>query len=403
MKVGQEGVHHPERIARGDVEARRAVERTHAAVGGRALQRPRRRRTDRDDPAAVGSRPVHGVGHARGDDHPLRRQDVVLELLCLDRAKRARADVERELVDLDAATPERVQDAGSEMKPGGRRGDRPRRPRVDGLVALAVLRGRRREPSDVGRERWQAVCLHQLVERTVQPLDDARTVGVDADDAQSRRRRLTDHELHADAATAPRPHQRPPAAAVDRLDEQQLDRAPAGVPRHDPRRDHARVVDDEAVPWPQQVWKLGEPMVLEASATAIDHEEPRRVARRDGRLRDQLRRQVVVELGQVHDAASVPRALTPRPSPGRRSRASRAGPRHTRRHNLIEHRGERRRSPRFPPPTCRTCRVFDRGAAKSALGTGYTLVSASRTSRRRASEPRTFAWSVVRWRTMTSV
>ena len=87
---------------------------------------------------------------------------------------------------------------------------------------------------------------------------------------------------------------------VDRLDEQQLDRAPAGIPRQDPRRDHARVVDDEAVARAQQIRELGKHVVFQASAGAVDHEEPRCVPRWGGRLRDQLGRQIVVELRQVH-------------------------------------------------------------------------------------------------------
>ena len=110
-----------------------------------------------------------------------------------------------------------------------------------------------------------------------------------------------DRELDPSPAPAPRARQRAPAARVDRFEEQQLHLASGGVPRQDPRRDHARIVDDEAVTRAEQVGKLGEAMILEAAARAVDDEQSRCIARRSRRLRDQLGRQLVVEIRKLHE------------------------------------------------------------------------------------------------------
>ena len=208
--------------------------------------------------------------------------------------------MERELQNLHAVAAEGVQEARREVQARRRRGDRSRRMRVDGLVALAVLRGRRGESADVRRQRRLAVPIEQVLDRAAERLDDAETVRLDAHDAQARLRRGADDELDAGAAPAAGPHERAPASPFEGRREQELDRSPAGVPRQDARRDDARVVDDEAVTRPQEIRKLGEHVVFERRARAVDHEEPRRAAHWARRLGDQLRREIVVELREVH-------------------------------------------------------------------------------------------------------
>src|SRR5881628_2116808 len=104
---------------------------------------------------------------------------------------------------------------------GRRRGDRPGRPRVDGLVALEIVGGGRRESPDVRRQRESAVLAQQCVDRAVQPLDDALAVRLDADDTKPSAR-VAGQKLDTRAATTSRTSQRPPAVAVDRLDEEEL-------------------------------------------------------------------------------------------------------------------------------------------------------------------------------------
>ena len=117
---------------------------------------------------------------------------------------------------------------GAAIDPGGRG--------VDRLVALEILRGRRGEPRDIGRQWRPAVDAQQFVDGAVERLDDTRSIGLDAEDTEPGAPR---HQLHALAAPTPRPRERPPAVPVDRFDEEELDLASGDVTRQHPRRDHA--------------------------------------------------------------------------------------------------------------------------------------------------------------------
>src|SRR5207245_8626990 len=87
----------------------------------------------------------------------------------------------------------------------------------------------------------------------VEALDEPRAVRGDVDDAEPRATLPRDQELRAHAAAPPRAHERPPAALILAREEEQLDGAPAAVPREDARRDHSRVVDDHAVARTQEL------------------------------------------------------------------------------------------------------------------------------------------------------
>ena len=84
---------------------------------------------------------------------------------------------------LDAARAELRQQGIAEVKPGGRRGDGARRPRVHGLIPLDVFRSRLRMTRDVRRERRDTKRSNQLVDRAVEALDDADPVRLDGRDA----------------------------------------------------------------------------------------------------------------------------------------------------------------------------------------------------------------------------
>ena len=101
----------------------------------------------------------------------------------------------------------------------------------------------------------------------------------------------------------------------------------------DPRRDDPRVVDDGELPR-ELLRQLREPAVPNVAGRAVVDEQPRGVAAFGRMLRDQLRGQVVVELGGVHPTASVascpwtrrhsnePRRGSPKPRPGGSRRPS---------------------------------------------------------------------------------
>src|SRR5437773_2301449 len=178
VEVRQERVHDTEAKARRDVDARVALERPHATVRlGRALERARRRGPHGEDPPSLDARPVHRVGDRRRNRHALRRQPVALDRRRPHGAEGPGTDVQRELVDLEPARAHAVQHGAREVQACRRRRHRSRRPRVHGLVTLAIVRCRRREPFDVGRQRRDAVLTHQILDRPVQALDEPRTVG----------------------------------------------------------------------------------------------------------------------------------------------------------------------------------------------------------------------------------
>src|SRR2546425_1143 len=154
VEVRQERVHDAEAVARRDIDAGVTLERPHAPVRlGRALERARRRGPYREDAPLLDARPVHRVGDRPRNRHALGQEPVVLDRRRLDGTKGPRTDVQRELVELDAPRAQAIEQGVREVQAGGRRRHRPRWPRVHRLIALPIVRGRRREPFDVGRQR----------------------------------------------------------------------------------------------------------------------------------------------------------------------------------------------------------------------------------------------------------
>jgi hypothetical protein len=91
------------------------------------------------------------------------------------------------------------------------------------------------------------------------------------------------------------------------LEQQHLHGAAARPPQREARRHDARVVDDDER-LAQLLLEVGEPPVPQLPARAIDDEQPGPVAPVGGMLRDQLLRQLVVQIGDVH-ARSLNRLL----------------------------------------------------------------------------------------------
>src|SRR5437870_11218797 len=67
----------------------------------RALERTSGRRADGDDTAALSTRGIDGARGRFGNHDALGRHGVVFDALALDRTERARADVQRDRVNLD--------------------------------------------------------------------------------------------------------------------------------------------------------------------------------------------------------------------------------------------------------------------------------------------------------------
>ena len=181
---------------------------------------------------------------------------------------------------LDVEPPEQLR---REVQSRRRRRGRAGRVGVDRLVARGVGEGL----GDVRRQRGLPVRL------AVEPHAPATLAQV----LQQLERAVT----VAGPEAARRPGERVPDAVPLVLEEQHLALRPL---EPDPRRNDAGVVHDHELAG-QLVRELGERSVPHQPRGTLVDEEPRGVAARRRVLRDQLRRQLVVELVRVHPTASV--------------------------------------------------------------------------------------------------
>src|SRR3546814_9196441 len=124
-----------EAVARQNEEARLAGEGGEAAIlGGDALEEPQRGGADGDDAASRGAGGIHGRRGLGAYLARLAMHGVSLDLFGLHGQEGAGADVQRHVHPVDAALGKTLQQAVGEVKPGGRRGNRPGTAREDGLV-----------------------------------------------------------------------------------------------------------------------------------------------------------------------------------------------------------------------------------------------------------------------------
>ena len=65
-------------------------------------------------------------------------------------------------------------------------------------------------------------------------------------------------------------------------------------------RDHARVVEDQEIAGVQVLHEVAKPAMLDLTRAAMQNQQPRLVALRRWRLRDQLRRQLKIEIRSSH-------------------------------------------------------------------------------------------------------
>jgi hypothetical protein len=86
------------------------------------------------------------------------------------------------------------------------------------------------------------------------------------------------------------------------MDQQTFHRAAAGhAPAHEPRREDARVVDDENGPF-EQDRQVGDGSMREAAARSVEMEQTRRSPFTPRFLRDQVGRQLEIEITNEHSS-----------------------------------------------------------------------------------------------------
>ena len=220
---------------------------------------------------------------------------VLGQLVHAHRLERAGADVQRDVAAVDAARLQGVQQRLVEVQAGGRRGHRAGLAREHRLVARVVVR-----PSfamDVGRQRQATGVLQPGLERLVDVEGQAIELALASEhfgvaagiqrDAAAGLRRLA------------RAHLRPRLVPGQQAFDEDLDAPAAGLRAVQAGRDHARVVEDQQVAGLQQVRQVADAGIAQGRGRGRHHQQAARGALGQGRLRDQLGRQVVMEVGAL--------------------------------------------------------------------------------------------------------
>ena len=225
---------------------------------------------------------------------------VLLDLVLLDRSERAEPDVQRHIADADALGSDPLQKLRREVQT--RRGSRRRAVDlgVDSLVALLVLQ----LLLDVGRQRHLAEPLEHLKENSL-VVEAYQAVAV-RQDLGDLRRQLAVAEAHPRtlAQVLARTHKALPHLIALVLQKQHLAGSAAGqTASQQSRRQNAGVIQDQAVPRPQKIRQLIKVVVRPLPRRLIETQQARLVALFQRRLRNQLRREVVVKIACFHLAS----------------------------------------------------------------------------------------------------
>jgi hypothetical protein len=221
---------------------------------------------------------------------------VVVQVFLAKRLEGVQSDAQGDVCDLHTLSAQPVEHLRGEMQSGSGRGSGARFPRVHGLVSLGVAQGL----MDVGRQGSHAQVGQDGVETTRRleldlPPPFPKVAYYDGGDTAAER------QEGALVKTAAGPHQAFPNIALAVTFEQK-NLAPARWLGSveidwDPRGDHARVVDHQQVATPQESWKVIE-MHVPNLAVGRQMQKAGVAAARRGPLRDQARREPVVEVAK---------------------------------------------------------------------------------------------------------
>ena len=293
MEVRDKRVDDAEAIAGHDEERGVAGARGHVPDSvGRALDRAQRRRADGDHAAALGLRTIDARGHVFGHVEPFRMHLVFRKILDANGLKGPRADVKRDILDVDPLGRKPAEKILGEVKAGRWSGHGAGIAGIDRLIAALV--GLLRRMRDVGR-KWNATERLENVEygtlelkfeelaltaRHHDGLLDA--VGLEVED--SARLRGLAGANHGDSG----------ALARDALN-QGLDVAARGLAAEQAGLDDLGVVGDKQVAFVKKALDVRERAVLDH--VLRDVQKTRCSAVFKGILGDELRRELEIEIG----------------------------------------------------------------------------------------------------------
>jgi hypothetical protein len=266
-----------------------------APLPGDAFKGPNRGRAHRDDPMSLRSRVCVRLGGLLRNFEPLGQDPMVGDLLGVDPGERPRAHVKEDLADRDPAITKPAEQAFREVQARGRGGDAPGLTGVDGLVAHAI-EGRVCS-IDVGRKGKSAEAFEQFEDIGLSlESHGAGAIRVDGDNAAALGLAELDHRPRLELAA--RADEGAEFLGVPGFGKQVQNLGPATAlsSTEQARGKDAAAIHHQEVALPKQIGKGGEAVVLDRSAASVQGEEPRGVPVRERFLRDQLRRQVEVEI-----------------------------------------------------------------------------------------------------------
>jgi hypothetical protein len=207
---------------------------------------------------------------------------VLVERLARHGPERVEPDVKRHRHRI-----ERGEELRREVEAGRRCSGRARGVGVHGLVAARI--GERL--ADVRRQR-------RLAGRLALEPEKPAAVAEMLDELDGSQPLTRPEPARRASETVPQP------VGGDLFEEENLDATSARAPEAQTRRNDPRVVHDDELAR-EQVWKLREDVVLELAGPAAVDEQARGVTVREGTLRDELGRKLVVEDSRVHPALRV--------------------------------------------------------------------------------------------------
>ncbi len=261
------------------------------------------------------------AGTAGGDDRGggggrahvgFARAGVVFEARNADGLESAEADIEGERVDFDAGEAQAGEDFGGEMEAGGGSGDSRAAGGVNGLVTLTV--GELVFAADIGRER-----------NVSQAFDGGAGVargGIEAEAAQAVHSAgqnsgdefaIGEADALAGADFAAGTNQSFPDGWLEFAEEKDFDgrrkqlRGGAGrrgggqAASEEAGGKDACIIEDHELIAAKERGKIAEAAIVEFAGGQIEEQEARGIARIQGTLGDGMGREVVIEIGKVHD------------------------------------------------------------------------------------------------------
>jgi len=228
----------------------------------------------------------------------LRMQLNIFESFLTQRRKRSQPNMQSDVGNLGSHSLALFEHRGSEMQTGSRGRGRSGVSRKNRLIPIAI--GLRGLPFNVGRQRHLAIPLEQFVNRPrrYQPHGALAKFTLPQDFS---REVLAEKNPVSHARPLGRLDQTLPNVVFFLAQKQNFQfRAQRMIPAPaQPGRKHPRIVQNQAIAWTNILAEIAKPVIPKRLLLSRDHEHPRAPAFGRRFLRDQLARQIIIEIGNL--------------------------------------------------------------------------------------------------------